>query len=88
MRVFLSRIALITAIAGGALAGIAGPAHATSTYCAGLKAQYTSDFNMYLKYNTLRLTSTDPGLRLFYGSLASRYFTSYQQGLAAYQATC
>ncbi|MET8910503.1 hypothetical protein [Micromonospora sp. NPDC004551] len=96
MRISLSRIALITAITASALAGLGGPAHAadagttaTSTYCAGLKAKYTSDFNMYFKYYTLSFSSTtDPALRPYYGSLASRYLLSYQQGLALYQANC
>ncbi|MEO3780548.1 hypothetical protein ABGB16_27805 [Micromonospora sp. B11E3] len=72
-----------------------GPAHAadaattvTSTYCADLQARYTSDYNMYLKYSMLQLSTRDPAARAFYGSLASRYFTSYQQGLALYQANC
>ncbi|MER7334615.1 MULTISPECIES: hypothetical protein [unclassified Micromonospora] len=95
MRIFLSRIALVTAITATATAGLAGPAHATdtatpttSTYCADLKAQYTSDLNMYLKYNMLQFSSTDPAARLLYGSLARRYFTYYQQNLALYQAYC
>ncbi|HEX5597220.1 MAG TPA: hypothetical protein VFX61_14575 [Micromonosporaceae bacterium] len=92
MRISLSRIALTAAITVTAVAGLAGPAYAattvTSTYCAGLKAQYTSDLDMYLKYSRLYFSTTNPALRLHYGSLASRYFTSYQQGLALYQANC
>ncbi|MEU5948603.1 hypothetical protein ABZ793_24010 [Micromonospora sp. NPDC047465] len=95
MRISLSRIALTTAITATTVVGLAGPAHAadaaasvTSTYCAGLQAQYTSDLNMYLKYNMLALSSKDLATRTFYSTLASRYFTSYQQGLALYQANC
>lgn len=95
MRISLSRIALITAITATTVAGLAGPAHAadtatagTSTYCAGLKAQYTSDLDMYLKYKMLQFNCNDPAVRISYGNMASRYYTSYQQTLAVYQANC
>ncbi|SCE97659.1 hypothetical protein GA0074695_2612 [Micromonospora viridifaciens] len=95
MRISIARIALTAAVTATAVAGLAGPARAadaaasvTSPYCADLKAQYTSDYNMFLKYRMLQLNSKDPALRTYYGSLASRYFTMYQQGLAVYQATC
>ncbi|MEV5765506.1 hypothetical protein AB0L34_13185 [Micromonospora sp. NPDC052213] len=95
MRNSLFRIALTTAITATTVTGLAGPAHAadaatsvTSPYCADLQAQYTSDLNMYLKYNMLALSSKDPATRTLYSTLARRYFTYYQQGLAVYQANC